>query len=272
MIAAVRQKTAFWYHRVLDRLVDPSFLIIGSQKCGTTSLYRYLVQHPDVIRPLKKEIHFFDQHYDKGYTWYRRHFVAGTRLQSHRHRIAGEATPYYIFHPHAPARVRRDCQDVKLIVMLRDPVERAYSHYKHHVKLKKETLSFGDAVEAEPGRIAGEFERLLANDTYHSQPLQMFSYLSRGIYADQIKRWMDCFSKERMLILQSEAFFADPKGQYEAVLDFLGLPSYRLADYAQFNAGDRSRLPADLHARLSAYFRPHNQRLYKMIGTDFGWP
>ena len=134
-----------------------------------------------------------------------------------------------------------------------------------------ERLSFDDAIDAEPGRIAGEFERLLEDDTYDSQSLQMFSYLARGIYADQLERWMACFPKERMLILQSEAFFGDPERHYKVVLDFLGLSPHRLTTYAQFNAGDRSRLPADLQARLSAYFKPHNQRLYELIGKDLGW-
>ena len=101
----------------------PDFLIIGAQKCGTSSMFAYLNQHPQMKLPDVKEIHFFDLNYSNGLDWYTSHFPPASL--SHR-MVTGEASPYYLFHPHVPERVRLHCPDVKLVVMLRNPVDRAY--------------------------------------------------------------------------------------------------------------------------------------------------
>ena len=251
--------------------LEPGFLIIGCQKCGTTSLYEYLIQHPNVVAASKKEIQFFTSNYDKGYEWYKSHFSRSKDVREKMDVITGEATPYYILHPHSPARVRQMLPDVKLIVMLRDPVERAFSHYKHHVKFKVESLPFDEAIKAESKRLMGELDKMAQDESYDSYNLQMFSYLKRGVYIDQLKKWLDYFPKEQFLILQSEKFFNDPSSHFAKTLQFLDLPEYQLMSYEKFNASPDSSMDKEIRKYLVDYFRPYNEKLYELLGLDFGW-
>jgi hypothetical protein len=144
-----------------------------------------------------------------------------TRL-ARRHGLglrSGEASPYYLFHPHVPGRVAEHLPGVKLIALLRDPVQRAYSHYQHEVAGGFETLSFEEAIEAEPARLAGETERLLAEPLYNSFAHQHHSYVARGHYAEQLDRWRPLFGDGQLLMLSSERFFADPGRTFGRVLD-----------------------------------------------------
>ena len=231
MLTVLKKIRSLFHRRFYTK---PRFLIIGCQKCGTTSLYNYLIQHPQVIPASKKEIHYFDSNYHRGATWYKKHFPVDAPKKNPP--ITGEATPYYILHPHVPARVKAALPDVKLILMLRDPVERAFSHYKHHVKFDIEPLTFEAAIEAEAERLNGEWNKMLQDENYASYNLQMYSYLARGVYVTQLERWWAHFPKEQLLLLQSEDFFANPENAYLETLDFLGLARHQLATYRTFNA------------------------------------
>lgn len=203
----------------------PDFLIIGAQKCGTTSLYNNLIKHPHVVQALRKEIHFFDINYKKGVTWYQAHFPSSIYKiylkQIYRKKIiAGEATPYYIFHPLSPERIFKIVPRVKLIVLLRNPVDRAYAHYQLSVRLGHENLSFEDAIQNEMGRLNSEVERIYNNCNYYSFNHQHFSYLSRGYYMEQLRKWHHYFSREQILILKSEDFYLDPSSAFKQVYVF----------------------------------------------------
>src|SRR5437016_5579333 len=174
----------------------PHFIIIGAQRCGTTSLFEYLARHPSFSLPSQKELHFFDYQYHNGADWYRKQFpllLGGV--------ITGEASPYYLLHPHVPRRIRDWNPDVKLIVLLRNPVDRAYSHYYHEVRLEAEPLDFEAALDVEAERMEGQVERMRADPYYYSYNHQHFSYVSRGIYIHQLESWMtSVFSREQVLI------------------------------------------------------------------------
>ena len=122
-------------------MTKPNFLIIGAQRCGTTSLYNYLIQHPQIVPSSKKEVHFFDLNFHLGQSWYEKHFP-----EVSDNILTGEASPYYIFHPLCPKRIFDYDPSVKLIVILRNPIDRAYSHYRHIVRLGHEPLKFEDAL------------------------------------------------------------------------------------------------------------------------------
>ena len=155
--------------------VRPDFLIVGAQRCGTTTMFKTLVQHPDVVRPfLRKGVHYFDKSYWRGERWYRGHFplTVTTKLRGRGHRVlTGESSPYYMFHPLARQRLASDLPGVKLLVLLRDPVVRAYSAHSHEQARGFEDLEFEAAVEAEAGRIAGERERLHVRPWVRQLPL-----------------------------------------------------------------------------------------------------
>jgi len=255
----------------------PDFIIIGAQRCGTTSLYNYLMEHPNVVPAFRKEVHFFDNHFSKGITWYRSHFPFAIHKHyakriRHQDFITGEATPYYIFHPHAPQRVLETVPRVKLIVLLRNPVDRAYSHYHHEVKMGGETLSFEDAIEREQEKLPVEMAKMLEDKNYNSFDHQKYSYLSRGIYVDQLENWTSFFHREQILVLKSEDFFNDPATTLEQVIEFLSLPNWKLSnEYKEYNRAHYPEMDAATRERLSDYFEPHNQRLYEYLGVNLGW-
>lgn len=252
--------------RMPRRVMMPGFLIIGVQKGGSSALFYYLGQHPQVKLALSKEPHYFDMHYDYGLEWYKSEFPA-----QQRGIITGEASPYYVFHPLARQRICETLPEAKLILLLRDPVSRAYSHYQHMVRRGAEPLPFEEAIEAEPERLKGEVEKMIAQPTYFSFSHIYHSYLSRGMYADQIEAWWELFPREQMLILSSEEFFAKPDAVFGRVLEFLGLPQRSLTRSPQMNKGDYAPINPETRKRLQAHFKPHSERLYRLVGQDFGW-
>jgi hypothetical protein len=183
----------------------------------------------------------------------------------------GEASPYYLFHPLVPGRVAEHLPRVKLIALLRDPVGRAYSHYQHEAARGFETLSFEEAIEAEPARLAGEEERMLAEPLYHSFEHQHHSYLARGCYADQLERWLARFDRSQLLVLSSERFFAEPEPTFARVLEFLELPAFAPDGYERHNGYDYTKMGEAVRGRLTDHFREPNRRLYELVGDDFGW-
>ncbi|MBI3910658.1 MAG: sulfotransferase domain-containing protein [Armatimonadetes bacterium] len=275
-----RQAGATLYRRLTApaRLL-PDFIIIGGQRCGTTSLYRYLIRHPGVVPALKKEVHFFDNNFGKGIHWYRAHFPwalqrAYARQALHRDMITGEASPYYIFHPLAPHRIAATIPHVRLIALLRNPIDRAYSHYQKEVWKGRESLSFEEAIEQEPKRLRGEREKIIENGDYQSIIYRRFSYLSRGVYADQIEAWQDLFPREQILMLKSEDLYRDPSATLHRVLAFLrlpDLPGWQPEGYRQYNRHAYPEMEGATRKRLAEYFAPHNRRLYELLGADFGW-
>jgi len=264
-----------FFARQLRTYPLPAFLIVGAQKAGTTSLASYLAAHPNVVSPSFKEVHFFDLNYLKGESWYRLHFPIGARrwigafCQGRRLR-AIDATPYYLLHPETPRRVSCMMPDVKIIILLRDPVYRAYSHYHHEVRLGTEHLSFEEAIEAEEARTAGERERLSAHPSYPGFNYQHFSYLQRGVYAEQICRWLQYFRREQFLILSSEVFFKNPGAAYRRVLKFLGFPDWEPAAYRAEHVGKYPALSSDTRDRLTAYYAMHNRTLREALNLN--WP
>jgi hypothetical protein len=255
----------------------PGFIIIGAQKSGTTSLCTHLFRHPQVRAPRRKEIHFFDSpEYANGMSWYRAHFPlhatpASRRPSSAAKQITGEASPYYLFHPHVPRRIFDVLPNVKLIVMLRNPVDRALSHYNHQVRMGREQLDFEQAIQAEPARLADERERMTADPGYYSYNGWAYSYLARGHYAEQLELWRTLFRPEQMLIISSEDFFNDPRAEFMKTLDFLELDRYDLEAYSKQNVGKYDGMAPRIRDQLREYFKPHNERLYDLLARDFGW-
>jgi len=259
--------------------VFPDFLIIGFPKCGTTSIFEYLIQHPCVYPPKGKEIDYFDRLYNYGINWYRASFPL--RIQKYflkkflgKNILTGDATPRYADHPYAIQRIKEIIPDVKLIILLRNPIDRAFSHYNMNRRNKWEHLSsFEDAIKNEKNRIKGRYEKMKKNPAYFSWDYDLYGYLEHGLYVDKLKRCMEVFPREQFLIIQSEEFLSDPSKVYNQVLKFLGLPKWELAEYKQYKKNPTNILPiAPEHRKqLVEYFSPHNQRLYEFLGTDFHW-
>ena len=254
----------------------PDFIIIGAQRAGTTSLYNYIIDHPRVTPAFIKEVHFFDNNFNHGYNWYRAFFPTllykrYKRLISHYQLTTGESSPYYICHPHAAKRIKALLPEIKLIAILRNPIDRAYSHYNYHVQLGIEPLSFEQAIAQEPTRLTGEYEHMLADENYYSFNFQAFSYLTRGVYADQLQAWFNIYNSSQILILDCELLSQTPKKTMESVYSFLGLPARDLKEYPKFHESSYAPMNDSTRRQLIDFFTPHNHRLNQMIGKDFGW-
>lgn len=255
----------------------PSFLIVGAERCGTTSMFHVVRQHPLVFSGTlpRKEVHYFDHKYGHGLAWYQCHFplTVRTRLATRGagRPVAFEATANYMFHPLAPERIQRDLPGVRLLVMVRDPVERAYSAHAHQVGFGFETESFERALELEDARLEGEEERLAADPAYHSFSHDHYTYRVRGHYADQLEKLERIFGHDRIHVVDSGEFFDSPGPVYDQVLDFLGLPHLGSPTFTPQNARPRSPMPDTVRATLDEHFRPHDERLTAWLGHEPSW-
>lgn len=253
----------------------PSFAIVGGQRCGTNSLYEYLLAHPRIARALPiPEVHFFDLNFDRGLSWYRGHFPTGVNAALTKSKpglITGESSPYYMFHPHAPKRMAETLPDIKLFVMLRNPVDRAYSHYAHERTRGHERLSFEEAVAREPERLEREVERMLGDPNYQSFNHQHFSYLSRGVYHEQLEILFSLFSRGNVCVVFSEQLFDDPATVHAQAVRFLGLPPSPPIEYRKHNPGRYTGMSSETRARLTEHFSGSNARLYHLLGSRPRW-
>jgi hypothetical protein len=245
----------------------PDFVILGTARGGTSSLYRWLITHPDVSPASKKELHFFDVNYGRGMRWYRAQFPL-----RRRGKITGEATPYMLFHPLAPERAARDLPvETKFIVLLREPTQRAISHYWFWRQWFKESLepssteTLEEAIEREPARMASAAPRVLQGE--RSLEHEWFSYASRGAYAEQLQRWFDAVGRDRVLVLESEKLYTDPTTS-ERVLEWLGLaPNEK--PYPVVNGAARlEEASPELVDRLDRHFDPLNRELFDLLGFE----
>jgi Sulfotransferase domain len=226
----------------------PDFVVIGGKKCGTTFFYHLLTQHPHVEPAASKELHYFDALFDEETVeWYRRCFPV-PKWENGRRTITGEATPY-IASRHAPERMAKVVPRARLISLLRNPIDRAYSDYQQVVRKGREPRTFEEAVEDETSE-----------------------YLSRSVYVDQLLRWSEFFPREQMLVLKSEDFFERPTETLSRVLDFLDLPGWQPEEAEVRNRGTYTEnMDPATRRRLEEYFEPHNRRLYEYLGADLGW-
>jgi Sulfotransferase domain len=259
----------------------PHFIIIGAKRGGTTSLYNYLLEHPSIAplfpgRQRIKGIRYFDSEFARGPRWYRSHFPLGA---GGRHLVrpwiaapvTGEASPYYLFHPLAAQRLARELPEVRIVVSLRDPVERAYSHYKERVRHDAEPLSFEDALDAEPARLLGETERIVREPGYRSRAHEDHSYLAQGRYLDMLPRWFELFPREQFRIVASEEFYDDPELVVNDVWSFLGLPPGPLRSRKRYNYSPAPDLLPATRRRLQAEFADHNRQLEILLGRGLPW-
>lgn len=258
----------------------PDFLIVGTKRGGTTSLWNYLVQHPQVVpmfpspRGLKSNGYFFEN-LDRGDRWYRSHFhtTAHRRWRQRRvgRTVTGEASPYYMLGPHIPRLIAADMPRVRLIVLLRDPVQRAYGHYQERVKQGVEALSFEDALDAEAPRLSGEWQRMTDDPAYYSTAYDSFSYRERGVYLPQMRRIFASFPRRQVLVLRSEDLYADAQRVFDDTCRFLEIAPLPLRERTRHNYIPRAPIPPAAKQRLATFYAPHNQALYDYLARDFGW-
>ena len=248
----------------------PDFVLVGASRSGTTSLFTALTAHPDVRRPaVNKGVRYFDLNYQRDLAWYLGHFplrpFAGAGARTF------EASGYYLFHPLAVPRLAHDLPDAKIVMMLRDPVERAYSAWKHESARGFEDETFERALELEEGRLAGQEELIAARPGWESVPHRHQSYRARGEYAPQLRRVLEHVPREQVHVIISEDYFARPAETTAALVDFLGLAPAPDLPTPRLNARPGAEAAPGTTAALRAHFAPYNEELTGLLGRDLPW-
>ncbi|MGK2955522.1 MAG: sulfotransferase domain-containing protein [Solirubrobacterales bacterium] len=266
----MRRSTARW--RVL-----PDFIVIGVHKGGTTSVYEYLAQHPQVVPAFEKELQYFTSFFDNDERSYRAKFPNVARMGAVRRRAGraatGEASPSYISNPRAPARVRAMVPEARLVLLLRNPVDRAVSAFHHNKKKTpwEDLATFSEAVDRELGELSDELELVLADDSRSLEEYLHHCYLRRGVYLEQIKWWHAHFPPEQLLILQYERLSTSPEALLLEIEQHLGLEPWVPDELERFNTNTYPDLEDDLRRKLVEYFAPHNEELFEYLGERFDW-
>ena len=250
----------------------PNVLVIGAQRAGTSSIYRYLGTHPDVFASLRKEVEYFSTRMSMGERWYRAHFPLITRPK-----VAFEATPDYLLHPKAAERAAERIPDLKAVALLRSPITRAFSQYGLQRRLNKEPLSFIEALQAEPQRIAGDLDRLVADRDHPGIEVRVHGYMERGRYAPQLQRWVDAVGWDGIHVIRTEDLWADPAGTYTGLLDFLGLRHVMPESlgenfsYVRDTPKPEKAMPPEAEAYLRQQLQPDIEAGEAMLGRGMGW-
>jgi hypothetical protein len=254
----------------------PTYLVIGAQKAGTSSLHHYLSENPAVLTARVKEVQYFTRYYGRGERWYRAQFPLVTHGRAIRRRFGvapavGEATAACLFDPRSPERVHAFDPNMKLIAILRDPIERAYSAFQMELRWGRETGTFEEALDREEAELPGVLERLQANPL--AGPSKGFgrSYVARGLYADQLERWLQLFDREQLLILMSDHLDHDPAGTMSRVAEFLGVPEWRAAEYPRRGVQEYEAMAPATRERLLRRFESADRRLAELLGEEPPW-
>lgn len=248
-----------WFLRPL-----PDVVVLGAMKSGSTSVYELMLEHPAVRGAVRKEVHFLDIHYDRGLRWWRGQFPSRWPGQDW---TAVEATPMYLSFPPAPQRLRAVGVQPRFVVLLRDPVERAVSHWSHRNREGRDSRSLEQVIADEAGMTDDDAVALAAKGIAAYQPL----VLAHGHYAAQLVRWQAAFPVESFLVIEAQSFFTDPQTTMDRVFDFAGLESVPIADARARNAGDAREVSKDALAALADYYAPLNDDLFALLGRRFPW-
>ena len=271
-----------------SRRQPPEYILIGAKRGGTTSVHFALLEHPQVL-PLFPEArwlpkardgkgpHYFDSNYHRPFDWYLSHFASDFRRGSLRRTtghepVTGESSPYYLFHPHAAQRIHRDVPQVKLLVALRNPIERAYSHYREQVRNGVETLSFEQALERESAVLARETQRMMADPGYVSSVHEHQSYATQSEYAASLRRWMALFDRDQMHVWFSEQYYTEPATVLAGVSGFLCLAPYDFPSATHLNAAPRAPLAEATRQTLIARFAEDVEQVSDLLGQRPPWP
>ncbi len=262
----------------------PDFVIIGAAKSGTTSLYDFVTKHPRVEPAYTKEPHYFSSPERLSLLYYKINFPVLTK------QLTGEASTGYLSSLEAPARMKVAIPNAKVIAILRNPVDRAYSHYHFaHGRNVETSTTFEKALELEESRrkeyveTVSELKFVFYGRGMLSRQRDLYqlmrdslkdiwpSYLRYGRYADHLENWFRHYSRDQFLVLSTEDFRRDRQGTLDQVFEFLGVSPYKVQNFKNLNVGRYKKMREDTRQKLVEYFRPHNERLYSLLNCRFDW-
>ena len=280
----IRNSVRSSYHRFVKRGVAgitassrvlPDFIMVGTVRSGSTSLYYNICEHPSVIPAAYDEIGFFDSNFHLGINWYKSMFPTKKEMQKIREKtnyaITGEDTPFYFWKKEAAERIFKIIPNSKIIAIFRNPVDRAYSNYNVGVRAgtspefvgETEKLSFEDAIDEEMN--------FMENHSFRESIEQRGSYLSKGLYAEQFKIWSDIFSKDQIHVLSTEEMQKNPRETLLELFRFLGLPDYDIKNPQKQKFFKYKEMSSNTRKKLLDFYKPHNEKFFQMIEKRFDW-
>lgn len=268
-----------WYFATSGQRMQPSFFIIGVQKGGTTALAQYLSEHPEIIQPQRKDIYFFNncENFAKGLNWYQAHFAHRIYKKAYeiRHQvkeaITFDATPNYFAAPGAAQRLHSFYPNAKLILLLRNPTERAWSNFRMNKRHQFEPLDFEAALKAENNRISNE-DLFAEKQHTHSYVRQRLAYRTNGVYAELLKEWLRYFHRDQFCIVRTEDLLQQTQETYNTITDFIGVQRFTGVKFNRYNeGGEQKEMPAASKQELDQFFAPHNQALEQLLQRNFNW-
>ncbi|MEC4807119.1 MAG: sulfotransferase domain-containing protein [Jaaginema sp. PMC 1079.18] len=253
------------YYCNIPKRSQVDFLIIGIGKGGTSAVYQYLSQHPKILCPFQKELHFFNQKFELGIDWYLAQFP---QLPQGSKYLTGEATPWYLASHGVAEKVYQAFPHIKLIALLRNPVTRAVSHYYMARKLGLEKRSLEVALNSELAILSqtSSFDEITAQ--YWSTER---GYLWLGLYIHFIQKWLKLFPSEQLLILRSEDLYRHTDTTLQQIYHFLDIPEHSLKSYPRYNANSYPKISSELYQKLTTFFQPYNQKIESYLGRSFDW-
>lgn len=257
------------------RRMLPDVFVIGVQKGGTSSLTQYLQAHPQILPPQRKDVYYFnnENRYRRGLNYYRAFFPLNYQKRKNDRRtnapsITFDGTPNYFDVPEAAHRLKNDFPNAKLVLLLRDPVARAYSNYNMALKFGFETLSFEEALHLENERIAW-FEKSPFFKG-HNFVYQRMAYRRRGEYADFLPLWKNLF-QQNLLVLFTHDLENKPQETYNKILEFIGLPPFTI-DFVKHNKGEyAAKIDENTLHGLHEHYLPWNDKLKQQLNCELPW-
>jgi len=272
----IRKSLSSSYHRFVKRGISgitassrvlPDFIIIGTVRSGSTSLYYNICEHPSVLPAAYDEIGFFDSNYHLGINWYRSMFPKQKEIDELKKdtgfAITGEDTPFYFWKKETAERISDIMPNSKLIVIFRNPIDRAYSNYNLGIRKKTEKLSFEDAINEEMN--------FLEKHSFRESADRRRSYLSKGFYENQIKIWFDIFPREQIHILSTEDMQKDPEKTLLKIFKFLKIPSYSLKNPQKQKSAEYKKMDDKTREKLLNFYKPYNEKFFQTIQERFDW-
>ena len=273
---SIRKSLSSKYHRFVKRGISgitassrvlPDFIIGGTVRSGSTSLYYNICEHPSVLEASYDEIGFFDSNYQLGMEWYRSMFPKQKEMDEVRNStgfaITGEDTPFYFWKKEVIQRILKNLPNIKIILIFRNPIDRAYSNYNLGVRTESEKLSFEDAIDEEM--------KFLEENSFRKSIDQKRSYLSKGLYDKQIKNWFDFFPKKQIHVLSTEEMRNDPKKTLLKIFEFLEISEYNIKNPQKQKSANYDFMKQETRQKLLNFYREHNEKFFATIGKRFDW-
>ena len=249
--------------------VLPDFLVLGVHKSGTSTLYNELVKHPNILSAADKEIHYFNAYFGSE-SWYRSNFPTKKEMEKGKNgkSITGEATAQYLFHPLVPKRVHNLLPNIEFLVVLRNPVERAFSHYNNNIRKGIEPLPFKDALQKRKNDLKEAEKMVREGDLQANRFFERYSYLEKGKYVEQFERWFEFFPKEKFFVFQTTEF---QQNTWNKIFDFLNVSHLNIKDTPKLGKYDYSPIDAETKEWLNEFYKPYNEKLEKMFKIKLNW-